>query len=152
MPHYTFKHHLQHWKQTLQLNQPECTPHLAIDVAIPSYRADPTALHVLLSAGVTETNVSLRFLVQIDQMCIPATTSKWLQTQKESKMHQLRLRHNSNNMGAGMTRNALLDASAAEYIIFFDDDVQPSPGCIDAYVKAARAHPTAVGFAGEPIH
>ena len=72
---------------------------MTIDVAIPSYRADPQALH-------------------------------------------------ATNMGAGMTRNALLDTSAADYVLFFDDDVQPTAGCIDAYVRAARNHPTAVGFAG----
>ncbi|KAL0050914.1 hypothetical protein WJX82_009838 [Trebouxia sp. C0006] len=48
----------------------------------------------------------------------------------------------------GMTRNALLEASAAQYVVFFYDDVEPSLGCLDAYVQAARQHPEAAGFAG----
>ena len=144
-----FKQHLQEWKHQLQLKNPTYTPYLTIDIAIPSYRADPTALQALLNSTTTEPNVSLRVLLQIDQPQIPTSTSTWLRQQQECKMHQLRVRQNSTNIGAGMTRNALLDASAADYVIFFDDDVQPSPGCIDAYVRAARTHPTAAGFAGD---
>ena len=151
VPHTIFKEHLQDWKRHLQVCNPGQAPHITIDVAIPSYRADPQALHALLSSETTEPNVSLRILIQIDQPQIPSSTAKWLSQQQETQMHRLRVRQNSTNIGAGMTRNALLDASAADYVLFFDDDVRPTAGCIDAYVRAARAHPTAVGFAGTQI-
>lgn len=148
VPHPLFKQHLHQWQQRLLANTPTNQHHLTLDIAIPSYRANPTALHSLLDATVTEPNVSFRILLQIDQPDLPDSTTQWLRTQQEEKMHSLRVRQNKQNLGAGMTRNALLDASAAEYIIFWDDDVVPAAGCIDAYVRAARANPQAVGFAG----
>lgn len=52
--------------------------------------------------------------------------------------------------GAAATRNALLDeACGADYVIFFDDDVMPQPGCLDAYVSAFKAFPGERAFAGE---
>jgi GT2 family glycosyltransferase len=53
------------------------------------------------------------------------------------------------NCGAAGTRNRLLDDSYGELCIMWDDDTEPLPGCVDAYVKAFRAHPDAAGFAGE---
>ena len=110
-------------------------------------------LQKLLSISVTEPHVSLRFLLQIDQPMLPETASKWLQLKQTELMHRLRVRCNASNLGAGMTRNELLNASAAQYVIFFDDDVEPSVECIDQYVRAARQHPEAAGFAGiKPCH
>lgn len=63
-------------------------------------------------------------------------------------MHRLRVRINESNLGASATRNAMLDASYADYVIFFDDDVIPAEGCLNAYVQAFRRHPLALGFAG----
>lgn len=51
-------------------------------------------------------------------------------------------------MGVSATRNAMLDASWADYVIFFDDDIIPSEGILDAYVKAFRDNSHAKGFAG----
>ena len=148
VPNSVFEQHLQDWKRQLLVYNPAQPAHMTIDVAIPSYRADPQALHALLSHETTQANVSLRFLIQIDEPQIPSQTAIWLREEQENKMHRLRVRQNSTNIGAGMTRNALLDASAADYVLFFDDDVQPTAGCIDAHVRAARNHSTAVGFAG----
>lgn len=61
---------------------------------------------------------------------------------------RLTIRTNATNLGRSNTRNALLEGSGAEYCIFFDDDVEPWPGCIDAYVRAFVAHPAARCFAG----
>ena len=52
------------------------------------------------------------------------------------------------NVGAAATRNKLLNDSQADLCIMWDDDTEPLPGCIDAYVQAFRAQPCAVGFAG----
>ena len=144
-----FKQQLALWQAALHQQIQGSQPHLTVDVAIPSYRANPHLLEKLLSCTVTEPNVSLRFLLQIDQLKLPATAAAYIGRRQKKMLHKIRVRHNVCNLGAGMTRNALLDASAAHYVIFFDDDVEPSAGCIDAYVRAARQHPEAAGFAGQ---
>ena len=149
LPHALFKQELNLWQShLLQHTTLKTKAQLTMGVAIPSYRACPQLLEKLLTCTVTEPNVSLRFLLQIDQPTIPAVVGKWIRDKQIEMMHKLRVRLNASNLGAGMTRNALLDASAAQYVIFFDDDVEPSPQCIDAYVRAARSNPDAAGFAG----
>ena len=51
-------------------------------------------------------------------------------------------------LGAPANRNVLLDGCYADYFIFFDDDVVPDVDCINAYIRAFRAHPDAAAFAG----
>ncbi|KAL3147151.1 hypothetical protein ABBQ32_002660 [Trebouxia sp. C0010 RCD-2024] len=127
---------------------PHKLAHLTVDIAIPSYTGNPDQLEKLLGSSVTELNVSLRVLLQIDQPRLPVATTKYLEGQQNKKMHRLRVRYNASNLGAGETRNQLLDASSAQYIIFFDDDVTPTADCINAYIRAARQQPEAPGFAG----
>ena len=148
VPHHLFKQELSLWQQLLLQENSSFQPHMTIDVAIPSHRANPQLLQKLLDCPVTEHNVSLRFLLQIDQPKLPATAAKWIHNKQTEMMHNLRVRCNASSIGAGMTRNVLLNASAAQYVIFFDDDVEPSAECVDNYVRAAREHPEAAGFAG----
>lgn len=150
LPHPVFKRQLAAWQGHLQQQAlPHANPHLTMDVAIPSYRANPALLEKLLTCSVTEPAVSVRFLLQIDQPKLPTRASSYISEKQEQLLHMLRVRHNKCNIGAGMTRNALLEASAAQYVVFFDDAVEPSLGCLDAYVQAARQHPEAAGFAGK---
>ena len=149
LPHSVFKRQLAVWQGHLQQQAlPHASPHLTLDVAMPSYRANPVLLEKLLTCSMTEPAVSIRFLLQIDQPKLPTTASSYVSEKQEQLLHMLRVRHNKSNIGAGMTRNALLEASAAQYVVFFDDDVEPSVGCIDAYVQA-RQHPEAAAFAGK---
>ncbi|KAK9805992.1 hypothetical protein WJX73_001572 [Symbiochloris irregularis] len=82
--------------------------------------------------------------------CQPYVPPSYLRHPK-TMGHKLRVRCNDTQLGAPANRNKLLDASFADYAICFDDDVVPDAGCIDAYVRAFRAHPDATGFAG-PTH
>lgn len=148
VPHTLFKQQLFVWQQTLQRQMPHDPAYLTVDIAIPSYRANPDQLERLLDSSVTEPNVSLRVLLQIDQPTPSAKATQYIRGKQEQMMHKLRVRYNSCNLGAGETRNQLLDASCAQYVIFFDDDVEPTSQCIDEYVRAARQHPKAPGFAG----
>jgi len=54
--------------------------------------------------------------------------------------------------GAAGARNRLLEEAApCDLVIFFDDDVAPAQGCVDAYVAACMdhwCHPEEVAFAG----
>lgn len=152
VPHKLFKQQLFAWQQTLQQQMPVNPAYLTVDVAIPSYRANPDQLEKLLRTSVTEPNVSLRVLLQIDQPMSPAIATKYARGKQHQMMHQLRVRYNTCNLGAGETRNQLMEASCAQYIIFFDDDVEPTAQCIDEYVRAARQHPKASGFAGTSSH
>lgn len=127
---------------------PDEPAYLTVDIAIPSYRANPAQLEKLLDSSVTEPNVSLWVLLQIDQPMLSATAKEYIKGKQDQMMHKLRVRYNPCNLGAGETRNQLLGASCAQYIIFFDDDVEPTSQCIDEYVRAARQHPKAPGFAG----
>ncbi len=150
LPHSVFKRQLAAWQGHLQQQAlPHASPHLTLDVVIPSYRANPVLLEKLLTCSVTEPAVSVRFLLQIDEPKLPTTASSYVSQKQEQLLHMLRVRHNNCSIGAGKTRNALLEASAAQYVVFFDDDVEPSVGCLDAYVQAARQHPEAAGFAGK---
>ena len=48
------------------------------------------------------------------------------------------------------TRNRLLDeAWGAEYAVFWDDDIAPQLGCLDAYIASFKEHPTELAFAGD---
>ena len=60
------------------------------------------------------------------------------------------VRCNLTNMGASASRNRGIEESAAEFILFLDDDVTLEPGSrpLYAYEEAIQAHPGAVGFAG----
>ena len=148
VPRHLFKQELSLWQQRLLQGNSSFQAHMTVDVAIPSHRANPQLLQKLLECPVTERNVSLRFLLQIDQPNLPVTAANWIHKKQTEMMHSLRVRCNASNIGAGMTRNELLNASVALYVIFFDDDVQPSAECIDNYVRAARQDPEAAGFAG----
>ena len=59
------------------------------------------------------------------------------------------VRLNQVNLGAAITRNLLLEEASAQYIVFWDDDVEPADTCLDEYVAAMRAHPDAAAFAGD---
>lgn len=122
---------------------------LSVDVLIPSFRASPDRLAQLFSAGQGIHGASVKFLVQIDHPHIAENAQTWLHLQQETMLHALKVRRNEANLGAGLTRNILLDNSHAEYVIMFDDDVVPTADTIQAYIVAFQAHPNAAGFAGK---
>ena len=124
---------------------------LAVDVIIPSFRADPNRLSRLFAAGKSVSEANIKFLVQIDNPHLLPDTEAWLMQKQADMLNQLKVRRNSQNLGAGLTRNALLNDSHAEYVIMLDDDVVPSPDTLRAYIKAFNAHPNAAGFAGTEL-
>ena len=121
---------------------------LSVDILIPSFRASPDRLAQLFSAGQGIQGASVKFLVQSDNPNIAENAQTWLHLQQEIMLHSLKVRRNEANLGAGLTRNVLLDNSHAEYVIMFDDDVIPTANTIQAYIAAFKAHPSAAGFAG----
>lgn len=81
-------------------------------------------------------------------LCIQTSAQSAQHNVANITYHRLTIRINAANLGRSGARNALLDGSGAECCVFFDDDVEPTPGCIDAYVRAFVANPTARCFAG----
>lgn len=116
VPHKLFKQQLLAWQRTLQRQMPDSLPYLTVDVAIPSYRANPDQLEKLLRSSLTEPNVSLRVLLQIDQPRPSAIATTYIWAKQNQLMHKLRVRYNTCNLGAAETRNQLLEASSAQYI------------------------------------
>lgn len=77
LPHSVFKRQLAVWQGHLQQQAlPHASPHLTLDVAMPSYRANPVLLEKLLTCSMTEPAVSIRFLLQIDQPKLPASRAR----------------------------------------------------------------------------
>lgn len=88
-------------------------------------------------------------IIQLDNPSIREDVRAWLQQQQQARLHRLRVRWNSVNRGAAEARNQLLDeAAGCDFAVFFDDDVCPQPGCLDAYVEAFKQYPDEAGYAG----
>ncbi|KAK9823982.1 hypothetical protein WJX72_006782 [[Myrmecia] bisecta] len=150
IPASLFQNLLQEWRQTLHRSLKAHEKAIVVDVLIPTYRMDSAALDILLSCQCSDPAANIRYCIQVDRPYneVPDSFLRWKAAKQAAMLHRLLVRINGANLGASATRNRLLDASTAEYVVFWDDDVQPAPGCLDAYVAAIRRQPTAAGFAG----
>jgi len=54
--------------------------------------------------------------------------------------------------GAAAARNRGMGATTAPVVVFLDDDMVPEPGCLEAHVRAHRAHPGALVIGAMPVH
>ena len=59
---------------------------------------------------------------------------------------------NKQNLGASATRNRCLDESLAEYVVFWDDDVEPEEGCLAAYIRAFHEDPEVSRSDSRPVN
>ncbi|KAI7842503.1 hypothetical protein COHA_003857 [Chlorella ohadii] len=106
-------------------------PRMQVAVLVPSFRVNPKVLGGILTACRTS-------FADVDAQL--------------DHLPHLRVRVNGANKGASHSRNRLLEeACGAHYAVFWDDDVEPQPGCLDAYVAAFKAHPDEVAFAGPSV-
>lgn len=55
---------------------------------------------------------------------------------------------NGKNLGAHASRNRGLEAGSGTYVLFLDDDIEPSSRLLEAYKEAIATHPDSVGFVG----
>ncbi|WIA23095.1 hypothetical protein OEZ86_010001 [Tetradesmus obliquus] len=93
-------------------------------------------------------DLSLILVVDRAAADISCEQRNWLQQLQCRWLHKVRVRLNGTNAGASATRNRALQESLADYVIMWDDDIRPEPGCLAAYVTAMQQHPQALGFAG----
>ena len=109
---------------------------ITVDVVVPTYRVVRSFLEGICALKCNAHNVSVNFIIVVDG---PHAEVGWLK-QLAVDRADVRVRINPVNCGASHTRNVGMDESAAEYILFLDDDVIPNADLIDQYVRAVRLH------------
>jgi glycosyltransferase involved in cell wall biosynthesis len=103
-----------------------------IDILVPSYRVERSYLSsiIKLLGTYNRDRNNLMIIIIIDN---PAADIKWL---RDIESEHLRIRKNEANLGASETRNVGLRESAADWVLFLDDDVIPHPTIVDEYVQS----------------
>ena len=114
-----------------------------VDVLVPSFRLDAAPLVAILDL-VPPAGVDLRWIIVADAP--RAEVPNELVRRIDGSV--VRILRNASNLGSAASRNSALDASAAEWVLFLDDDVTPDPNLLVRYAEAAAAHPAALGFFG----
>ena len=123
---------------------PAVSRKLTLDVVIPSFRVQLQFLEPVLNLKPSPTCTTM-FIIIIDDPHSPARIE--LETKFAARL-DVRIRTNDKNLGAPASRNRGIKESAAEWIIFLDDDVTPQPDLLVEAEKVIRANPNAVGFIG----
>jgi GT2 family glycosyltransferase len=128
-------------------------PKILLDVVIPTYRLEMQYLHRICGLKVPET-LRTTFIIIVDNpdwlvqkaitdLKAPDNVSSDQAAARlqdflsaHSPTNNIRVRCNATNMGASASRNRGIDESAADYILFLDDDVMPNADLLDAYQQA----------------
>jgi Glycosyl transferase family 2 len=135
-----------------------------LDVVIPSYRVTVEFLASICCLQVPE-RFRTTFIVIVDNpkglMRITNTSNNSSaevaleemlverSKRENGRPNNIRVRCNESNVGASASRNRGMDESSAEYVLFLDDDVRPSPDLLMRYEEALRTLPDdVVGIVG----
>jgi glycosyltransferase involved in cell wall biosynthesis len=134
-------------------SSPKIIPKILLDVVIPTYRLELEYLRRICELKVPET-LRTTFIVVVDnpdwliqkaltELEAPDSVTgdqaaSLLQEflSAHSPTNNIRVRCNATNLGASASRNRGIEESAADYILFLDDDVTPNAGLLDAYQQA----------------
>ena len=117
---------------------------LTVDIVIPCYRVMMDYLHNFLSLKASPT-CSVMFIIIVDNPASP--NIRQLREKYEDRL-DVRIRVNKTNSGASASRNRGLAESAAEWVLFLDDDVTPKKDLLLELEKSIRMSPRAAGFVG----
>ena len=142
-----------HWLELYfrPLPPPRAARTLTLDVVVPTYRAQPERLAAILALPVPP-GVSTQFTIICDRPGNAAAARVMADLQAAHADNPfVRLRTNAANIGAGPSRNAGLAESAADWVLFLDDDVVPDAHILEAYAAAIATHPRATGFIGTSL-
>ncbi|KAI5982283.1 glycosyltransferase family 2 protein [Pisolithus marmoratus] len=129
-------------KQWLLQHCPVAQRLLTIDVVIPSYRVQLRYLDRILSLQPSST-CSVTFIIIVDD---PRASSICELEKKYGYRPDVCIRVNTENLGASASRNRGMKESAADWIVFLDDDVHPDPSLLLEAEKVIRKYPKAAGF------
>lgn len=119
-------------------------PLLTLDIIIPSYRVQMKYLEPMIRLNRSPTSSTMVIIV-VDN---PASPN--IDILKKCYEHDpfIRIRVHDTNMGASAARNRGLSESAADYVLYLDDDVTPDPNILLECEKIIRQYPLACGFVG----
>lgn len=135
------------WKtlRSLQITSPKekkkITTKMLIDVVVPTYRIKIESLERICSLSVPE-EIETLFIIIVEnpeERVIGGKTIVEAQCELEKRLrnvannYNIRVRCNESNIGAPPSRNAGIRESAAEYILFLDDDVLPDFDLLTKY-------------------
>ena len=108
---------------------------LRLDVIVPSIRADEFNLECIINLRIPP-HVETTFIIILDN----PTDCSYLLKEKFDRRYKerVRIRVNSLNKGASFSRNRGLDESAAEYVLFLDDDLIPDESLLCIVAEEIR--------------
>ncbi len=113
-----------------------------IDVVVPSYRIPEANLRLITGMQVPE-NWRTVFIIVLDNPKLASSIDGGWQGLESrltnSSGHNVRVRENKKNMGASASRNAGIKESAAQWILFLDDDTEPDTHLLVNYEKHIRS-------------
>lgn len=117
---------------------------MTLDIIIPSYRVQLPFLDPILALKPSPTCEPM-FIIIIDNPYSPNIAKL---EAKYAHRPDVRIRVNTTNLGASASRNRGVKESAADWILFLDDDVTPQADILVETEKIIRSHPHAAGFIG----
>jgi nucleoside-diphosphate-sugar epimerase/glycosyltransferase involved in cell wall biosynthesis len=120
---------------------------VTVDVIIPCYRVIMEYLERFLTLE-SSNQCDVNFIIIVDNPASPQI--KELEN-KYGHRSDVRIRVNPRNLGASASRNRGLSESAAEWVLFLDDDVVPEPNILYRLEEYIRSHPKAAGFVGNAL-
>jgi glycosyltransferase involved in cell wall biosynthesis len=109
---------------------------LVFDVVTPSYRVKEEFLKRIINVRVPD-NCDTMFIIVVDD---PKADIEWLRKLEAKRVGKLRVRKNTSNQGASMSRNVGLGETSADWVLLLDDDVIPHDNILEAYAKAILEH------------
>ncbi|KAG1802208.1 glycosyltransferase family 2 protein [Suillus plorans] len=123
---------------SLATSFPAATRKMTLDIIIPSYLVLLPFLDAILALKESPTCETM-FII-IDNPHCPKITEL---EAKYAHRPDIRIRINESNLGASASRNRGMKESAADWILFLDDDVTPQDDILIEAEKAIRANPQA---------
>lgn len=123
------------------------TKYTCLDIVCPSFRCDVGSLKRIADLRASTGSVSTQVIIVLDDpssTLIPEVQS----LQSWEANHVVRVYVNSENIGAGPSRNTGMAQCFADFVVCLDDDVVPESTLLDAYIGAIARHPDAQAWVG----
>jgi glycosyltransferase involved in cell wall biosynthesis len=119
---------------------------ISIDVIVPSYRLQSKYLVSILQMDIpVETAIRHLIIADNPQAEIPPDVKSLIDNKR------ILLFRNTENLGVCKTRNIGIDHSTADWVLFLDDDIKPSPNLLNTYVQAIKENEGEIGFFGDVV-
>jgi len=115
---------------------------MSLDIVVPTVRANASSLRRVAELSVPPAFAGLRIFIVVDG---PQAEEAWLDLRRLEAQHAsvelLSTRPGPHGWpaGASTARNAGIEASVADWILFLDDDTTPQPDLLHRYAEAAEA-------------